>query len=192
MVWREQKVVRQAEGNELCSANTYCSRIQVIRVWEREWVCIWMCVCFDVCSCVIALGEGSGGVCACIYRRVCVVMKGSIYCLCCRMLFSSCFSPPPLSLDWWQWAEVRGQQYQCNTIHHTCQTVRPAAWDKRQKLAFHPSPSLPSSVAACISLYISIIAPHVINDFRRHIISISLDENRVLLTSTFHILSLVS
>lgn len=30
-LWRKQKLVRQAEGNKVCSANAYCSRIQVIR-----------------------------------------------------------------------------------------------------------------------------------------------------------------
>lgn len=68
--------------------------------------------------------------------------------------FSSCFSSP-LFLDWWQWVEVRGQQYQCNTIHHTCQTARPAAGDKRQKLAFHPPP-----LSVCLSLYLSIYFRH--------------------------------
>lgn len=153
-----KKLVSRTERNKLCSTNTCCNKIQVIRLWGSVRVylhCLWLCVCtWDECVCARML------------------MKGSIYCSCYRMFFPSCFSFP-LFLDWWQWEEVRGQQYQCNTIHHTCQTARTAAGDKWQKFAFHPSPppSIPACLSQPLSLYISIIAGLLINDSRSHIIS---------------------
>ncbi len=44
VVCGEQKLVSQAEGNKLCSANTYCSMIQVIRIEVRVWVCVLWCL----------------------------------------------------------------------------------------------------------------------------------------------------
>lgn len=86
---------QEAEGNQLCSANTYCSKIQVIRV------CVCVCALMSVAVCL--RWERGAAVCVCVcYIYLCVVMKGSIYCSCCRVFFSSsssCFSSL-LFLDW--------------------------------------------------------------------------------------------
>lgn len=129
---KRKKLVSQADGNKLCSANTYRSEIQVIRVGAS----VRLCLRFDVCSYVFALVGRSCCICTaykCVCVSVCVCWwKEASTALALGFFFFSsphhlsCFSSS-LFLDWWQWAEVRGQQYQFNTIHHTCQTARPAA-----------------------------------------------------------------
>lgn len=133
-LWRERKPSSQAGGNKLCSANTCCSKIPVIR--ERERVCVLWCLK----RLYFSGGEGAG-----VHGPACWWKEAST-------ARAAGFLSSSLSLLGWQWAEVRGQQHQCNTIHHTCQTARAAAGDKLQKLAFHPSLFLSLS----LSLYLFI------------------------------------
>lgn len=101
---------------------------------------------------------------------VCVLIKGSIYCSCCRIL-----SPPPASPSLCFWTGDNEWRWEGSSTNATPFITHVKQLDQLlgtsgKKLAFHPSPFLSLCLSQPLSLYISVIAPRLINDSGSHLI----------------------
>lgn len=190
-VWRERKLVKQPERKRLCSANTAVG--YKLSGCDNRSECAFECLCALMLVPVDLCGEK--GASACVCARLCVRWwkEASTASAACA---AGCFSPPPpafflffvsrlVTMSGGERPAVPVQHHSSHMSNSYTSCVGQAA-----KISISSLSLSLSSVCQAVSLFIPIVAPNVINDFRGYIIFQLFEWKHGVIDQHFHILSL--